>query len=75
MRREVVRAAWAGVRDGYALAGGELHCGLTWEDDPAANEAYDSGVNLGESLQALRDAFHNLRCHVRTVVRNVMGGE
>lgn len=47
-RAEFLEAAFRrGLADGYAEPH-ELSYGMTYDGDRAANEAYDSGVNLGQ---------------------------
>lgn len=44
--------AWTmGLLDGYE-DGAAFGCGRTWPDDQGMNEAYDTGVNLGQALAA-----------------------
>mgnify|MGYP001602609043 CR=1 FL=1 len=42
----VWRAFVEGVKDGYRQR--ELCIGITWDNDPDNNEAYDIGANVGE---------------------------
>lgn len=42
-------AYWLGLTDAIEQ-GGELHMGLSWQDDEAMNDAYERGANMGELI-------------------------
>jgi|GEM_PF-4298912 len=46
------RALLLGVKDGWDLPW-DLTCGMTWEDQPQLNDAYDTGANFGQWLGRL----------------------
>lgn len=50
-RQILVVARALGIVDGYE-DGQRFGCGLSWEDNLDADEAYGEGVNLGQALAA-----------------------
>ncbi len=54
----LLRGAWLGVKDGVESPD-ELTVGMTWENE-TQNELYDAGVNIGQSVVALKRAVKSI---------------